>query len=115
MSKNCVYHDGDWSLMADGTLECGCVCPDPPVYDATYPIPREVAQSLYGKRVTLRYAMPLADLIDADGPDGMNYYLDMMSGVTLTDITYIVGRPGPDDDMGDHHLLIEATGVLEEF
>ena len=85
------------------------------VYDDELPIPREWAEKHQGETITVRYVMSLWDLIDVNGIEGMNDYLDDVAGVILSDIDYVVGEPGPDDDLGNNSLLIEATGDVEVF
>lgn len=84
-----------------------------PVYDDALPVPEEWKQGRDGERHTFRFVIGLYELIDLDGIEGMNLYLDDALGLILTDIHYAVGLPGPGDDLGTEMLLLEATGTIE--
>lgn len=85
------------------------------VYDGQLPVPKEWVDERLGEEVTIRYVMGLDDLIEAQGIEEMNEYLDQVTGVVLTDISYAIGKPDEDDELGNESLIIEATGILEEF
>lgn len=84
------------------------------LWDGEFPISKKWVRKHHGEEVEVRYVMDLDDLINCEGIEGMNDYLDaIMGNGTLTDIAYRFANPGPDDDLGDLSVLIAATGVLE--
>lgn len=96
------------------------------LYEGDYPVPEIwVENHLEDDEVGFRYFMSLADLIDCDGIEGMNDYLDRQLGLShasLTDISYgLIDRDADiniqdmREALGNDEVLIEARGVLESW
>lgn len=88
------------------------------IYDDSYPVPNEwVEEHLEDDQVAFNYIMSLDDLIYCEGIEGMNDFMDSvlsMRKAVLTDISYEIATPDPEDELGNA-VLIRATGKLEAF
>lgn len=100
-------------------------------YTDPLPITKEWAKEHEGDTISVRYVMDLDGLIEVDGIEGMNDYLDAVTNVILSDISYRIVTPeagengamlatrGTVDDiarlLGPDSVLIEATGTLESY
>jgi hypothetical protein len=89
------------------------------MYDGDYPVPDEwVEEHLDDEQVSFRYVMSLDDLIECDHIEGMNDFMDAtlsMRKAMLTDISYEFTDPGWEDEFDKQHVMILATGKLEEI
>jgi hypothetical protein len=86
------------------------------VWDGEAPVDPHWLGTKVGEQIVVRYVMDLDDIINADGLQGMNEYLDnvVQWPFVMTDIGYAVGQPDPEDQLGNDFVLIEATGILED-
>lgn len=79
-------------------------------YMGDYPVEKKWAREHGGETWRFLYLMTLDDLIEAEGIEGMNDFLDSVLGnVTLQDISYVIaGATSAGVD-------IVATGEVAEF
>jgi hypothetical protein len=88
------------------------------LYEGDLPLTAEFIEENIDKRIGVIYRMSLTDLIEINGIDEMNDYLDAVVGAILLDIEYSFwtsgglgpasAPPGPAQD-----VLILATGDLD--
>ena len=93
------------------------------VYDDAFPLSEEtLAGFASGGAVRVRFPAILVDLSDVlnfDGVDGMNNYLDEITGTSLTDIVYSVNaeetlRLVQLGDINDETIVITAEGDIAD-
>ena len=83
------------------------------VYDDTLPVEDGWAEDHRREIWTFRMVVHLYELIEANGIEAVNDLCDERTGVTLSGLTYEIGHPDPEDELGKRWLILEATGVVD--
>lgn len=84
-------------------------------YKGDYPVPVKWRNENMGEVASFTYRMDLDDLIEINGIDEMNDYLDgVLGSIVLSDITYDFAY-AEDELPSAKDVLIRATGTIEEF
>jgi hypothetical protein len=83
----------------------------PFVYDGILPLDQEAAEPFFGKKTIFRFPVTVETLIDLDGVDGLQEYMDYTLGVILTEWKIVYQRTALDAGP-DGGLILYVTGIV---
>jgi hypothetical protein len=85
----------------------------PFVYDGILPLDQEAAEPFFGKETIFRLPVTVGQLIDFDGTEGFQDYMDHALGVILTEWKIVYQRTALDAGPDNGGLILYVTGIVE--
>lgn len=85
-------------------------------YDGPVPVDDDTVRKWIDsgyEAVRINFVANLYDILNVEGIEEWNEYVDTEVGVSLTDLGYGLAKPDPDDDLGENNMLLWVEGVID--